>query len=177
MAAGRAAPQRCDRCFVAHKRKLNCYLCCKIIWHVERSVLSTLCVLNTHGLPWKHMRTMRSTLRCHVNPVLSKHVQVSATQPHVRNAILSVSRLCLGNAEADINTMPDNWNPVGNDDVGVCFTTCFKNIRMLHNAQLATKDWVKCRRKQLNDNKTCCATTLSQMLRSVHATTAIGVAR
>ena len=85
---------------------------------------------------------MRSTLRCHVNLVLSKHAQtliaqlpfaplreevrptyaepereisfrgvtieVSATQLHVSNARVSASRLCLGNAEAGINTMPDN---------------------------------------------------------------------
>ena len=57
------------------------------------------------------------------------------------------------------------------------FSTCFKHILILHNSQLATTNWVKGRRMQLTDDKTCCATTLRQMLRCAQTTNVVCVAR
>ena len=72
--------------------------------------------------------------------------------------------------------MPDKLYPVGIDDI-CSFSTCFKHILILDSSQLATTNWVKGRRMQLNDNKTCCATTLRQMLRCAQTTNVICVAR
>ena len=57
------------------------------------------------------------------------------------------------------------------------FSTYFKHILILHNSQLATTNWVKGRRMQLTNDKTCCATTLRQMLRCAQTTNVVCVAR
>ena len=57
------------------------------------------------------------------------------------------------------------------------FSTYFQHILILHNSQLTTTNWVKGRRMQLTNDKTCCATTLRQMLRCAQTTNVICVAR